>query len=270
MSVPARIFSLFVQLTLMLSIASCSVIKQRSGSPLFDPDAYRQSAAEKDEVKSLTESLKGKNPGLTTYKGIGKVKLLSDKQVLTTRAAWIGDSSARLRFEILGVHGGPIAAAAVNGKRFYYHSHADGRYYARTLTDEGFKPLVSFPLPAEVLTCLLTGRIPIDEFRAAKIMENPEEEGFVLTLVAKKKNKAQKIFLDRGKKSVFKIEYYDQKGMLEIRAVLDRKRRVSGFDIPFSIDISDGKGSGIRIDIDRYWTNIPVDSSMFMLSRNTG
>jgi hypothetical protein len=271
MSVFGKAIILFFLLIQVVVIASCGSIGRRQPHELFDLNSYEMSSPKRDEISRLVTSLKQKNAALATYKGIGKVKLWNNKRVISSRAAWIGDSPLKLRLEMLGIHGGPIASVAINGQSFYYYSHADKQYYARPLTDDGLKPFVSFSLPVEVVTCLLMGRIPVyTSYRAAKIMENPSGEGFILTLVSKDSKKAQKIFLNREKTSIFRVEYYDKNGSLEVSAALSNHRMVESFEIPFAIAISDGKGSGLKMDIDRYWTGIPVEPSVFVLSRNAG
>lgn len=270
MPVLRKVIILIFLLIQVVFIASCGSIGRRQPPALFDLNSYEISSLKKDEISRLVTTLEQKNATLATYKGIGNVKLWNNKRVISSRAAWIGDSPLKLRLEMLGIHGGPIASVAINGHDLYYYSHADKQYYARSLTDDGLKPFVSFSLPADVVTCLLMGRIPVYAYRAAKIMENPTGAGFILTLVSKDREKAQKIFLNREKTGIFRIEYYDKTGSLEVSAALSNFRSVDSFEIPFTIALSDGKGSGLQMDIDRYWTGMPVEASVFVLSRNAG
>jgi hypothetical protein len=268
MAAPVKEITVFLMLVLALFIASCSSVGQKQPHPLFNLHAYEMPVPERDETDRVIGALKNQNALLTTYKGIGNIRLWTDKNVISSRAAWIGDSPVRLRLEMLGVHGGPIASIAINGAHFYYYSHADKQYYARPLTDDALKPLFSFSLPVEVVTQLLMGRIPVFAYRSAKISENPSGEGYVLTIVAENAEKAQKIYLNSEKKNISMIEYFDKNGVLDIRAVLSNQRSVGSFEIPFTIAISDGKGNGLKMDIDRCWTDIPVEPSVFVLTRN--
>jgi hypothetical protein len=270
MSGPIKALMVFLLLIQALCVASCGSIAKRPIHPLFDLNSYEISSEERDEINRLIGFLNQKNVALTTYKGIGNIKLWGNKRVISSRAAWTGDTPMKLRLEMLGIHGGPIASVAINGPHFYYYSHVDKQYYARPLTEEGLKPFLSFSLPVDVVTYLLMGRIPVYDYRFAKITANPAGEGFVLTLVAKDGEKAEKIFLNRKKNSITMIEYYDKKGSLEVRAALSNQRRVASFEIPFTIAISDAKGNGLELDIDRYWTDVSVDASVFILSRNPG
>ncbi len=270
MSVFRKVFISYFLLIQAVGISSCGNINRRHTHPLFDMRSYEMSAPESDEISRLISSLQQRNAAVSTYKGIGNVKLWNNKHVISSRAAWIGDSPLKLRLEMLGIHGGPIASVAINGQNFYYYSHADKKYYARPLTDDGLKPFVSFPLPVEVVTHLLMGRIPVYAYRAAKIMENPSQEGYILTLVSKDAKKAQKIFLNSETTGMFRIEYYEKNGSLAVSAALSDHRRVASFEIPFAITISDGKGSGLKMDIDRYWTDVAVEPSVFVLPRNAG
>jgi hypothetical protein len=48
--------------------------------------------------------------------------------------------------------------------------------------------------------------------------------------------------------------------------VFDKMQNIDGYSVPLKLTISNDDHVTITLDIDQYWAEVPVDSSVFVLS----
>jgi hypothetical protein len=67
------------------------------------------------------------------------------------------------------------------------------------------------------------------------------------------------------KSGAVKIEVYKGKGRLRYRAEFKNMLEIQGYRVPVRLDISNDKGDGFSLEIDRYRANVSVSPSVFVL-----
>ena len=254
-----------ILLMVPVSFFACSSIDERIGKDPFDLHGPSESPQAREEAQRLIETLKRHNAGLQTFKGLGKIQLWNKNETFTSRLAWIGNMPEKLRMELLGLYGQPATSFAADGNYFYFYSHLEDRYYKRRLTDTSLKPILALPLQLSDVLDLLAGRVSIRDYRLAKVIKNTSGEGYILIVLLKKSGIVVKLYLSHDKMSVWMTEHYRSNGSLLYRAIFKNTKRVQSYLIPFSLSVSDDNGTGFKLDIERFWVDVTVKPSVFVL-----
>jgi hypothetical protein len=75
----------------------------------------------------------------------------------------------------------------------------------------------------------------------------------------------EKIFLDETKSRVYQTEFYNRSGSLVYLARFNEMQTIDGYQVPALLSITDGDGTDLELMINRYWADVDVSSSMFVL-----
>ncbi len=89
--------------------------------------------------------------------------------------------------------------------------------------------------------------------------------GYVLTLKKRWYGIVEKIFLAEDKTQVRQIEFFNRSGSLIYRARFDEMQAVDNYQVPARLSISNGEGMVFQLEIQKYWADVPVSPSMFVL-----
>lgn len=152
------------------------------------------------------------------------------------------------------------------------------------------KKAFSISITSDDIISILAGRIPVQQHRSAVLLKDkhsqkesanfspqrvdafqtgPQREAeseYILVLKGGLENIHEKIYLENNKKDVRRIEVFNLTGTLAYRAELDKMQNADGYRIPAAVVFSNDKGSGFQLDIERYWPQVHVTPSMFVLS----
>ncbi len=82
----------------------------------------------------------------------------------------------------------------------------------------------------------------------------------------KKRKIVEKIYFNSDKTEVLKVELFDSSGILAYRMDFDKMQNIDGYSVPLKLTISNDDHVTVILDIERYWAEVPVDSSVFVLS----
>lgn len=228
-------------------------------------DAKR--AAELADARELAATLGARNRNLSSFKGTGRFKLwLQEGHVLSTRAAWVGSYPDRLRIAVLNPAGQPTASLSTDGRHLYMVSHTKGEYYKKPSANPTLQRLISIPISANDIISILTARLPIREYHTAELTADESGRGYILTLARKWRGVTEKIYLDADKRSVLQVEIFEASEKLSYRVVIQGKQHVNDFELPAKIMISDTEGNRFELDIDKYWTDVSLMPSTFVLT----
>jgi hypothetical protein len=178
------------------------------------------------------------------------------------RVVWLGSASGKLRFEVLGFSGQPVATIACDGERFYYRR--GNTVHKFRSTDPSLKQVVSIPVKTSDIVTMMTGRVPLLEYHAASVVE--DEDAHVLVLEQKWAGIREKVYFDPDADTVHKIEVFDLSGDLRYRAEFDRMREISGYQIPFTMTLSNDDNTSFLLHVSNYWVNVPLVPSAFVLN----
>ena len=242
--------------------SACSFFTERiveSPPELSDPTTIL-------EIDNLLSNIRLKNRNLKTFKGIGKITFWEkDNECITSGIAWVGSDPELIRIAILNISGQPLLSLANDGQWFYFLSHTDNSFYKKRSSYSNLKKAIQIPIKSVEIVSLLAGRIPLYEYHTADIIRN-KKQGYVIVLKKRNGNVIQKIYLDEDKKNVRKVELFDKKGNFLYSLQIAGLQKINEYHVPVQIIASSDNGNGFKIDIHKYWTNVSVNPSMFVLT----
>jgi len=134
------------------------------------------------------------------------------------------------------------------------------RFAQRRLQD----PALAEDVVHDVFEAVLRGRIPIREHASARLVRVRSGDGWALLLM-RTWGVHQKIFLDESKTQVLQTEVYDTFGTMLFQINFQEMQLVGGFKVPYRVAVSNDRKALVQLLVERYWPNVPVEPSMFVL-----
>jgi outer membrane lipoprotein-sorting protein len=255
-------YHVIILLTAALLFSSCAVFKPSKELEIIPAERAA-------EVRDLLAALQSKNNTLKNFKGIGKIKVWQNGIIqVDQRVAWIGERPVKLSIAVL-ISGYPAIKLATDGQWLYYletRGH-DTIFKKIAASDPSLKNIISIPIKSSDIVMLLAGGIPLREFDAVDLIEDNTGDGYVLVLKKRWWGLRQKIYLDENGFQVRQIEVFDHSdGSMKYRAEIENMRSVNGYQVPFRLKLSTGEGADFLLDIDRYWVNVELPTSVFVLA----
>jgi len=213
-------------------------------SGLFHRTSEPEDLAAMAEARMVLLALGSQNDKLTSFKGIGKIKVWQKgEKRIDERIAWIGSETVKLSIVVL-ISGHPAIKMASDGKWFYYYEARPGEplYKKIPATDATLQRIVAVPIqPIDIIV------------------------GYVLVLEKRWYGIIEKIYLDEDKIQVRQIEFFNRSGSLIYRARFDEMQAVNKYQVPTRLSISSDEGMGFQLEVQKYWADVPVSPSMFVL-----
>ncbi|MDO9565815.1 MAG: DUF4292 domain-containing protein [Candidatus Desulfaltia sp.] len=224
------------------------------------------------EAANLLLSLKNKNNGLKTFKGAGKVTFWGKgKKGLISNIAWVGSEPDKIRFAMRSLSGQPVVTLACDGTWLYFLSHMDEqRFYKKPSKNSTLKQFISIPIKSSDIVSILAGQIPVAEHDSAIIKKNRSKDGYVIILKKDWENVIEMIYLDETRTTVRKIEMFDLSGLLLYRAEFAGMQNINGYLVPSRLFFSGANGDSFHLDINRYWADVSILPSVFVLTPQKG
>lgn len=260
--ITARQLLFFIIFALLLS-ACTSITATLSGKTAEELDE-----ANIAEAKHLLTTLENKNSSLKNFKGIGKIKVWNNDQIqIDERVAWVGSDPAQISIAVL-ISGFPAIKLASDGQWFYYLEMQGSTHVFKKIqaSNANLKRLIAIPIHSNDVITLLTGRVPLREHHSAYIKKNPSDSGYVLILKKRWRGIVEKIYFNDAKSRVRQIEVFNRSGSLVYRVGFENIREIKGYRVPFRLKISSDGGADCQLDIDRYWADVSVSPSVFVLT----
>jgi len=219
------------------------------------------------EARELLSVLENQNYKLETFKGTGRITFREDeKNDLSARVAWVGAVPGKLRIVLRSVSGQPMASMASDGEWVYFFSHAQGKYFKKRASTTLLQRFLSVSITPDDVVYILAGRVPVNEHSFATVRTDRLDKGCILVLESAWGNAVEKIYFEDNKKDVRKVEVFDQSGALIYRVEFYGKQTINDYQIPVRLILSDKQGSGFQLEIDRYWVDVAVSPSIFVLA----
>jgi hypothetical protein len=166
------------------------------------------------------------------------------------------------------ISGYPAIKLATDGKWLYYletRGH-DTVFKKIAASDPSLKNIISIPITASDIVMLLAGGIPLRKFHSVDVIEDKSGNGYVLVLKERWRGIREKIYFDESGSQVRQIDIFDRSGLLKYRAEIENMRSVNGYQVPFRLKLSTGEGADFLLDADRYWVNVELPTSVFVLA----
>ena len=243
------------------------------------------------EAGKIVSFLKKQNLHLKTFKGMGRITFWeNEKKDPATRVVWAGSVPDRFRIAFRSLAGQPVVSVASDGQWIYLVDHARGKFYKQHSNDSTMKRFFSIPVTSDDIVNLLAGRVSVENYDSAIVkrdgpfgpmsgspsschtavsnQEEPREpeHGYILVLKKGWGNTCQKIYLDASRKQVRKVELFYLTGDLKYRAEFKTMQDIEEYRVPSRLVLTTGDGSGFQLDVDRYWADVSVSPSLFVLT----
>ena len=215
---------------------------------------------------SIFARLQQTNAGLTSFKGIGKIKIWKQGGLRSTRVVWAGYQTEKLRLEILGAGGRPFSSVVYDGSRFSLSLHSESRFYQRHTRRADLNRLISLPVSVQDVLSILAGRVPLLK-NATLTLENVPPGKQVVLLLKKGwlKKQTGKIYLREDMKTVWKYELFQGKDTLLYRVEFLSRKPYGDYQLPDTLLFSNDLQTRIRIDVDNIWPDAKLSPSVFVL-----
>ena len=254
-------YRIIIPLIAALFISSCAVFRPTRELEI--------SPAEKvDQVRGLLSVIQTQNDSLKNFKGIGNIQIRQNSSLqLDQRVAWIGEKPVKLSIAVI-ISGYPAVKLATDGEWLYYlEVHGQDTIFRKfQASDPSLKKLISIPISASDVITLLAGQIPMPKFDSAALIEEKDSPGYVLVLKEKWWGVRQKIYYDQSISEVRRIEVFQRSGALKYRAEIENRQSISGYQIPQKLRLLTHNGADCLLIIDRYWVNVDLQPSVFVLT----
>lgn len=257
----ARCELLRILLTYVFAVClvGCSSLSRKTSEP--------EELAAMAEARVVLLTLSNQNHTLKNFKGIGKIKAWQKgKKSIDERIAWIGSETVKISIVIL-ISGHPAVKMASDGIWFYYYEAREGKplYKKISATDATLQRIVAVPIKPSDIIALLAGRTPLREHHSAVLHRQDSGAGYVLVLKKRWYGIVEKIYLAEDKIQVRQIEFFNRSGSLIYRARFDEMQAVNNYQVPARLSISNGEGMDFQLEIQKYWVDVAVSPSMFVL-----
>ena len=259
-NLPYILRPMMIMVSVAFLLAGCSGLSRKADTP--------EDAAAMAQARIVLHTLAGQNEKLTSFKGIGKIRLWQNGQKkIDERIAWIGSEAVKLSIVVL-VSGHPAIKMASDGKWFYYYEARQNEpiYKKRPATDASLQRIVSIPIKVSDIVELLAGRTPLRDHHSALLVKQSSGPGYVLSLKKRWWGIVEKIILAEDKTRVHQIEFFNRSGTLIYRARFDEMQFVAGYQVPARLSISNDEGIDFQLQIERYLADVPISPSMFVLN----
>ncbi len=247
----------------MFFISSCSSITGTIPKPTVQLKHQSIQSKKTDAAEAIIYGLKNRNSTLKTFKGTGTIKLYNKGIRQTTRLAWAGSLPDKIRIEILSLAGRPDLSLAGNGRKLYFLFHQNRKIHKKAFNADLDK-LISISVKATDIITLLSGRIPVLKYKTALLKKTPASNTSVIILKNAEEEILEKIFLAANEKDVRRIEVFNHGGSLRYAADFNGIRKINAYSVPTGFELAD-KDAVVHIAIDKYWTDIIIDQSVFTL-----
>jgi len=216
---------------------------------------------------TIIENLTRINRELISFKGLGKIKIWRSHGHQSTRIAWAGSHSQKLRVEILGVTGRPLSALAFDGSRFYLSLHTEKRFYQKQTRHASLERLISIPISISDTIAIMAGRLPLWEDSSGSLTVNPSHPDTYLLTIRKGwfRKQTAKIYLREDMHTVYQFELYGSRNQLQYRVTYLKQGQYDQFRLPALLQISDDQHNRVQISAERIWPNAEMAAETFIL-----
>ena len=241
-------------------LLGCAGLK---GPGTIKPDSKSTAAMDPGPVFAHLEQT---NAGLTSFKGIGKIKIWKQGGLQSTRVVWAGYQTEKLRLEILGAGGRPFSSVVYDGSQLSLSLHSERRFYQKYTRQANLNRLISMPVTVPDVLSILAGRVPL--LKNATMTIESASSGKQVVLLLKKgwiKKQTGKIYLREDMKTVWKYELFQGKDTLLYRVEFLSRKPYGDYQLPDVLLFSDDLQTRIRIDVDKIWPDAKLPPSVFVL-----
>jgi outer membrane biogenesis lipoprotein LolB len=215
--------------------------------------------------RALLENLIYQNPDLSQFKGLLRMRLKTDQQSFSGRAAWVTALPDRLRVQLLNMLGQPLTSLAGDGEQLTLRSYTDQSFYRLRQTRTALEKLVQIPIGIRDLNQLLAGRPPLPEFETVQVSSDMPEEGILILLKSRWRNTLAQLYLDDSKRlRMMRAFAPDRTLRYQVRWL--EWQDISGIQVPRRLELEAPGGKHLEIIIERFWPHAELSPGIFQIS----
>jgi len=251
--------ALIILLISLLSIFGCA----RTPAPLVIPDDFFEPGGNA-RIDDILAELGSNSLGFNTFKGIGYLRLWkSGGAPYGGRMAWAAERPDRLRVELMDLSGKPVLSWVGNRQLMQMLSISDGQFHEFRGDSLDLGRWASVPVTIEQMVTILSGKIPLILHRYRRMEEKGGE--ISLTLYDERLNRVQTIRSEASPLGEKSFSVWDSRGTLQYEARITGNTPSTAHPGPAFIQVTNGAGSGLSIEVSNFWPNAAVTDSLFHL-----
>jgi len=211
------------------------------------------------------------NKEIKTAKGLGWLKIEESNIATIFKIAWISMPPHKIRITLIS-NGFPVETIVSNEENITLFSHT-GEHSLKTysIKNPSLEKIISIPVRIEDIILLLSGQIPIKDFKYAFFddqgnqLDNKDNPLRTIVLKNNSDNGIQKIFIN-SKDQIKKYTAANRK--IETLYTISFLEFVTSDSviIPSKMIIKDNLNRKVYFEISKFYKNPPVKKSMFSLT----
>jgi hypothetical protein len=250
-------------LIFILLLCGCS----RFNRKITEPYQIASRIEDPQLTSHVVASLKHINANLKSFKGIGRVKFGEGPHALqSARAVFAGYHTEKLRFEILGLSGQPVTSIAYDGTWLYVAQHSENRFYRKRFPNADLDQLLNIPIKINTINLLLSGQVPVIDHVSAQLERGASDNAYILLLKSGWwRQQQEKIYLAADMETVWKYEMFEGTDKPAYGLEIKKFKNYQGYQIPQKIEFLGKDGAQLLLEVERYWANADVETSLFVL-----
>ncbi len=224
----------------------------------------------RESARHLLDSILAANPAPKTFKGIGNARLVANDVVQSVRLAWAASSPDKVRMELLTPYGQPAVSFSTDGQNAYAIVHRDKKFYTSKALQSSLERILGISMEPAHLVSIMAGQAPVLDYSFISMAEPETGVGPVILLQEKWWGDYEKIHMAPDSEKIRSAEIFDSAGKLKYRVVFGPSKKAGKYNAPSRLTVSNAKGEQASLDVSRFWADIPIPASTFVLKSPGG
>lgn len=237
---------LFIPALLIMMATNCAWLVP---APVGDPSA-----------ESLVARWRRQNDSLQQMKGLLSVRVTSDNETFSGRAAWAAEIPAKMRVEWLNPIGQPLYSMSADGNTISVRQAGDLKIRHIKQRGTTLDRVIHMPVSVQDLIDILWGRPPLPGYVAAQY-----EQGGTRVVLKNRWGERVADLLVGSDDRVHNVDVYSRDGNLKYAIVWQSWQTIDNKTFPARIVLNSGSGDRISMTINRLWTKVDLPPETFIL-----
>ena len=248
-----KTFMLFICVLSLVAGCSRQILPGFSTTKINSPD-------------SILKNIKEREKGLTSLKGIAKIKVTDDKANYSLKEVIVVERPSSLRMETLSFFGHPLFFLTAKNNTLSVLSTKENRYYRGEVNNKNLSILFPFSLKSKDLFSILLGEAPLIPYSDTDVRLSEKKNLYLLRLEQEETKSTQLLWVDPLEFLVQRSEIYDSQRNLVFAVEFDNYKKVNTQLFPMStIVFLPLTSTKIRIDYSELEVNATLRHDSFHL-----
>lgn len=214
------------------------------------------------KIQSILSEIEKQNNSLKTFNGQGAITITEQSKVKSYRLAWAAAIPDRIRLIVL-FSGKPIETVAADGENLYLKSHTGSHVpITRRRKNPSLEPFIGLPLTTNQITCYLSGKVPIPDYKKIQLDKMEGSSGKVLSFYKNEETIMQQVFLD-DKDQVLSYEI-SENAKTRYRVNIEKSGAEDNLVFPTTINVVQGERSCL-ITVEKTTPNPELTTETFIV-----